>query len=63
MYSGKSWHIHYRHNIIIKLISTKVIYIYYVKSNDDIIDPLTKGWLRKLVELSPNGMRLKLMNE
>ncbi|GJX93350.1 hypothetical protein Tco_0347936 [Tanacetum coccineum] len=49
MYNGKSRHIRRRHNSIRQLLSTEVISIDYVKSKDNIADPLTKGLSRKLV--------------
>src|SRR4051812_21688763 len=50
MYNGKSRHIRRRHNTIRQLLSTGVITIDYVKSKDNIADPLTKGLNRELVE-------------
>ena len=41
MYNGKSRHI-CRHNTIRQLLSTRVISLDYVKSKDNIADPLTK---------------------
>ncbi|GKE83423.1 hypothetical protein Tco_1557165, partial [Tanacetum coccineum] len=49
MYNGKSRHIHRQHNSTRQLISTGVISIDYVKSKDNIADPLTKGLSRELV--------------
>ncbi|KAL6333121.1 hypothetical protein AAG906_028304 [Vitis piasezkii] len=43
MYNGKSRHIRRRHNTIRQLLSTGVISVDYVKSKDNIADPLTKG--------------------
>ena len=59
MYNGKSRHIHRRHNTIRQLLSTGVISIDYVKSKDNIADPLTKGLNRELVDKSSRGMGLK----
>ena len=59
MYNGKSRHIRRRHNTIRQLLSTGVISIDYVKSKDNIADPLTKGLNRELVEKSSKGMGLK----
>ena len=59
MYNGKSRHICRRHNTIRQIISTGVISINYVRSNDNIVDPLTKMLNRELVEKSLRGMRLK----
>ncbi|GKB77813.1 retrovirus-related pol polyprotein from transposon TNT 1-94 [Tanacetum coccineum] len=47
--NGKSRHIRRRHNSIRQLLSTGVISIDYVKSKDNIADPLTKGLSRELV--------------
>ena len=59
MYNGKSRHIRRRHNTIRQLISIGVISVDYVKSKDNIADPLTKGLNRELVEKSSRGMGLK----
>ena len=56
MYNGKSRHIRRKHNIIRQLISTGVISIDYVRLNDNITDPLTKGLNRELVEKSSRRM-------
>ena len=61
MYNGKSRHILRRHNTIRQLLSTRVISLDYVKSKDNIADPLTKGLNIELVENSLRGMRLKLI--
>ena len=61
MYNGKSRHIRRRHNTIRQLLSTGVIYVDYVKSKDNIADPLTKWLNRELVDKSSRGMRLKPM--
>ncbi|RVW17127.1 Retrovirus-related Pol polyprotein from transposon TNT 1-94 [Vitis vinifera] len=63
MYNGKSRHIHRRHNTIRQLLSTGVISVDYVKSKDNIADPLTKGLNRELVEKSSRGMGLKPIRE
>ena len=59
MYNGKSRHIPRRHNTIKQQLSTGVISVDFVKSKDNIADPLTKGLNRDLVEKSLKGMRLK----
>ncbi|XP_075504625.1 secreted RxLR effector protein 161-like [Primulina tabacum] len=59
MYIGKSRHIRRRHNIIRQLLLTGVISVDYVKSKDNIVDPLTKGLNRELVAKSSRGMWLK----
>ena len=59
MYNSKSRHICHRHNTIKQLLSTGVISIDYVKSKDNIADPLTKGLNRELVDKALRGMGLK----
>jgi hypothetical protein len=59
MYNGKSRHIRRRHNTVRQLLSTGVISIDYVKSKDNIADPLTKGLSTELVYKSSRGMGLK----
>ena len=63
MYNGKSRHIRRRHNTIKQQLLIGVISIDYVKSKDNIADPLTKGLNRELVEKSSKGMRLKPVKE
>ncbi|GKB83334.1 NAC domain-containing protein 7-like protein [Tanacetum coccineum] len=63
MYNGKSRHIRRRHNSIRQLLSIGVISIDYVKSKDNIADPLTKGLSRELVSKSSKGMGLKPLKE
>ena len=58
MYNGNSRHMRRRHNTIRQLISSGVISIDYVRSKDNMSDPLTKGLSRKLVEKSSRGMGL-----
>ena len=59
MYNGKSRQLCQRHNTVRQLISIGVIYVDYVKSKDNIADPLTKGLNRELVEKSSRGMGLR----
>ena len=61
IYNGKSRHIRRRHNTVRQLLSNGIISIEYVKSKDNIVDPLTKGLVREFVENSSRGMRLKLI--
>ena len=63
MYNGKSRHIRRRHNTIKQQLSIGGISIDYVKSKDNIVDSLTKGLTRELVENSSKGMGLKSVNE
>ena len=59
MYNGKSRHIRRRHNTVRQLLSNGIISIEYVKSKDNIADPLTKGLVKELVGNSSRGMGLK----
>jgi len=59
LYNGKSRHIRRRHSSIRQLLSTGVITIDYVRSKENIADPLTKGLNREIVETSSRGMGLK----
>ena len=61
MYNGKSRHMRRRHNTVRKLISTGVISIDFVKSKENIADPLTKGLNRDQVDKTSKGMGLKPM--
>ena len=63
MYNGKSRHIRCRHNTIRKLLLIGVISLDYVKSKDNIVNPLTKGLNRELVKRSSKGMRLTPIKE
>ena len=56
-------HIRHRHNIIRQLLSTRLIFLDYVKSIDNIMDSLTKGLNRELVEKSSKGMRQNPIKE
>ena len=59
MYNGKSRHIRRRHNIVMQLLANGIISIDYVKSKDNLADPLTKGLSRDQVNCSSRGMRLR----
>ncbi|GJX73513.1 retrovirus-related pol polyprotein from transposon TNT 1-94 [Tanacetum coccineum] len=63
MYNGKSRYIRCRHNSIQQLLSTRVISVDYVKSKDNIADPLTKGLSRELVSKLSKGMGLNPLKE
>ena len=63
MYNGKSRHKCCRHNTIRQLLSIEIILIDYVKLKDNIVDSLTTGLNRELVEKSSKGMRLKPIKE
>ena len=59
IYNGKSRHIRRRHNTIKQLLSSGVITIDYIKSKENIADPLTKGLPRDQVQYTTKGMGLK----
>ncbi|PHT32935.1 hypothetical protein CQW23_29272 [Capsicum baccatum] len=58
MYNGKSRHIRRRHNTVRELLSSRIITVDYVKSKDNVSDPLTKGLSREGVERTSKGMSL-----
>ena len=59
IYNGKSRHIRRRHNTIKQLLSSGVISIQYIKSKENIADPLTKGLSREQIKYTSRGMGLK----
>jgi hypothetical protein len=59
IYNGKSRHISIRHGYIWELITNGVITIVYVKSVNNLADPLTKRLFRDMVWKTTNGMGLK----
>ncbi|PHU28771.1 hypothetical protein BC332_00864 [Capsicum chinense] len=60
MYNGKSHHIRGRHNTVRELLSSGIITIDYVKSKNNVSDPLTKGLSREGFERTSKGMGLRL---
>ncbi|WMV54394.1 hypothetical protein MTR67_047779, partial [Solanum verrucosum] len=61
MYNGKSHHIRRTHNTVRLFLSSGIITIDYVKSSDNVSDPLTKGLVRETVERSSKRIGLRLM--
>ncbi|PHT89022.1 hypothetical protein T459_04135 [Capsicum annuum] len=59
MYNGKSRHIRRRHNTIRELLSSGIITVDYVKSKNNMSDPLTKGLSREGVKRISKGMGLR----
>mgnify|MGYP003702498749 FL=1 len=59
MYNRKSRHIRRRHNTVRKFHSNGIISIDYIKSKENIADPLTKGLTKELVYSSSKRMGLK----
>ena len=62
IYNGKSRHIRRRHNVVRQIISNGIMTIEYIRSKENIADPLTKGLTREQVSKSLRGMRLKPMH-
>jgi len=50
IYNGKSRHISLRHEFVRQLIMDGIITITYVRSSNNIADPLTKGLSRDVVK-------------
>ena len=63
MYNGKSRHIRHRHNTVKHLLSNGIISIEYVKSKDNIADPLIKWLAREQVFSSSRKIGLKPINK
>ena len=61
-YNEKSIHIMRRHNTLRKILKDGDIAIDYVKSKENLADPLTKGLARELVYQTSRGMGLKPIN-
>ena len=59
VYNGKSRHIRRRHNSIRQLLTNSIISIDYVKSKENIVDPLTKGVTKEQVLYTLREMGLK----
>ncbi|KAK4359166.1 hypothetical protein RND71_021395 [Anisodus tanguticus] len=59
IYNDKSRHIRRRHKTIRQLITTGIISIDYIKSKDNIADPLTKGLPKDQMFCLSRGMGLK----
>ena len=59
IYNGKSRHIRRRHNTVRQLLSNSIMTIEYIRSKENIADPLTKGLTREQVSKSSRGMGLK----
>ncbi|GJS36451.1 zinc finger, CCHC-type containing protein [Tanacetum coccineum] len=59
MYNGKSKHLGVRHSMILKLIMNRVVSIDFVRSQQNLVDHLTKGLAKYLVIKSAEGMCLK----
>ena len=63
VYNGKSRHISLRHEYVRQLINDGIITIVYVRSSDNLADPLTKAMTREMVRSTSVGMGLKPFTE
>ena len=59
IYNGNSKHISVRHSYVRQLLTDGVITIDFVKSCQNLTDPLTKGLARDIVLKTSKGMGLK----
>ena len=59
IYNGKSRHIRRRHNTVRQLLSNGIMTIEYIRSKENIANPLTKGLTKEQVSKSSRGMGLK----
>ena len=59
IYNGKSRHIGLRHSYVRQLLIDGVITINFVRSFQNLADPLTKGLARDLVLKTSKGMGLR----
>ena len=58
IFNGKNKHICLRHNIVRLLLEIGVIFLEFVRSKLNLLDPLTKPLNKKLVEETSRGMGL-----
>jgi len=59
VYNGKSKHIHRKHNIVRQLLLNGVIFIDFVASKDNIVDPFTKNLSGEHINCASKEMGLK----
>ncbi|PHT32382.1 hypothetical protein CQW23_28719 [Capsicum baccatum] len=59
MYNDKSCHIRRRYNTVREILSSGIIIVDYVKSKDNVSNPLTKGLSREGVERTSKGIGLR----
>ena len=59
IYNGKSRHIALRHEYLRQLISSGIITVVYVRSKNNLADPLTKGLSRDMISSTTSAMGLK----
>jgi len=58
-YNGKNRHIQVRHNLVKQLLKSGIISIDNVKSEQNLVDPLTKPFGRNMILETSRGMKLK----
>ena len=56
---GKNRHIHLRHEVVKWLLKDEIVSIDYIKSEVNLVDPLTKPLRRKLILETSSRMRIK----
>ena len=59
--NGKNKHIRLRHEVVKQLLKDEIISIDYIKSEVNLVNPLTKPLEIKLILETSSGMRLKPM--
>jgi len=58
-YNGKNTHIQLRYNLVKQMLKSEIISIDYVKSEQNLANPLTKPVGRKLILETSRGVRLR----
>ena len=59
MYNGKKRHIRIKHGVVKQLLKLGVISSEYVRSERNLVDPITKGLTRKIILETSRGMGLR----
>ena len=58
-FNGENRHIRLRHELVKQMLKDEIVFIDYVKSKVNLVDPLTKPLGRKLILEISSRMRLK----
>jgi len=61
--NGKSRHIRHRHNTVRQLLSNGIISLDFVKSKENIVDPLSKGLSREQINCALREMGLRALTQ
>lgn len=61
IYNGKRRHVFQRQNVIRQIVSNEISALEFVKSEVNLVDPLTKLLTRKLIIETSKGMKLNLI--